>query len=144
MTAAILAAQAVASAAMCGIVWFVQLVHYPLFGRLPADVAAGYCGENVRITPRVVLPPMLVEAATAAWLACWPPEGIGRGPAIAGLALAAVAWCSTLVVQMPLHRRLGREGPTAATVAALVRSNWLRTAAWSARAALAAWMLRVG
>jgi len=47
-------------------------------------------------------------------------------------------------VQMPLHGRLGREGATSAAVTALVRSNWLRTAAWTARAALAAWMLRVG
>jgi hypothetical protein len=45
---------------------------------------------------------------------------------------------------MPLHGRLGREGPAAAAVGALVRTNWLRTAAWTARAALAAWMLRVG
>jgi hypothetical protein len=28
-------------------------------------------------------------------------------------------------------------------VAALVRSNWLRTLTWTLRAALAAWMLRV-
>lgn len=143
MTAAILGLQAVASAAMCGIIWFVQLVHYPLFGRLPAD-AAGYCAAHGRITPRVVLPPMLAEAATAAWLAIWPPAAIGRGSALVGLGLVAVAWASTLLVQMPLHGRLGREGPAAATVAALVRSNWLRTAAWTARAALAAWMLRVG
>jgi hypothetical protein len=144
MTVAILAAQAVASAAMAGIVWFVQLVHYPLLARLPAAGSADWCAENRRITPRVVLPPMLVEAGAAVWLAAAPPPAVGRPAALVGLALVAVAWASTLLVQMPLHARLGREGPTAATVTALVRSNWLRTAAWTARAAVAAWMLRVG
>jgi hypothetical protein len=144
MTAAILAAQAIASAVMAGIVWFVQLVHYPLFARLPPTGSAAWCAEHRRITPRVVLPPMLVEAGTALWLAAAPPPAVGRPAALVGLALVAVAWASTLFVQMPLHARLGREGAAAATVAALVRSNWLRTAVWTARAALAAWMLRVG
>ncbi|MFM9057608.1 MAG: hypothetical protein ACKOSQ_00510 [Planctomycetaceae bacterium] len=29
----LVAAQALASAAMCGVIWFVQVVHYPLFAR---------------------------------------------------------------------------------------------------------------
>jgi hypothetical protein len=43
---------------------------------------------------------------------------------------------------MPQHARLGRGGDAAAAVAALVRGNWLRTLLWTARALLAAWMLR--
>jgi hypothetical protein len=89
-----------------------------------------------------VIPLMLVEGLTAGIVAAAPPPGIPRGLAIAGFVLVLLVWASTALVQMPLHGRLGREGHVPALVAALVRSNWPRTALWTARAVLAAWMLR--
>jgi hypothetical protein len=62
---------------------------------------------------------------------------------LVGLALIAAIWLSTFFVQVPLHGRLARDGHSAAVVDSLVRSNWIRTIAWTARAILAAWMLRV-
>lgn len=136
----VLVAQAVASGMMAGIIWFVQVVHYPLFAAVgPAD-RVPYAVANQRRTTGVVLPPMLVEAAAALWLALRPPAEIGRWPAVAGLVLVALLWLSTLAVQMPLHGRLARDGD-AATVRSLVRGNWPRTLLWTARAVLAAWML---
>ncbi len=137
----VLVAQAVASGMMAGIIWFVQVVHYPLFAAVTGPAAADYARANQARTSLVVLPPMLVEAVAAAWIAVSPPGGIGRGPAVAGLALVALVWLSTLAVQMPLHARLAREGHAPGVVAALVRSNWPRTILWTARAILAAWML---
>ncbi len=140
-TDGILIAQAIASAAMCGVVWFVQLSHYPSFDLVGGD-GREYSRENQRRTARVVVPFMLVEATTAALVAWSPPPGVPRLAAVAGLALVAATSMSTAVVQMPLHARLARDGHDAATIAALVRSNWLRTLLWSLRAALAVWMLR--
>ena len=54
--------------------------------------------------------------------------------------LLAVIWVSTFLIQVPLHGRLTR-GFDATRHSALVRSNWIRTVAWSARGALLAWML---
>ena len=140
-TEIILAAQALASAAMCGLIWFVQLVHYPLFARTDTTHSPDYPDENQRRTAPVVLPPMLVEAATAALIAVNPPPEIGRPVALVGLAMVAAVWLSTLLVQMPLHGQLTHAGHTPATVAALVKTNWFRTILWSARALLATWML---
>jgi len=134
----------VASGMMAGIIWFVQVVHYPLFAAVSGPDAPAYARENQQRTSLVVLPPMLVEAAAAGWLAASPPPAIGRGPALAGLVLVALLWLSTLAVQMPLHGRLATDGHMAATVTALVRSNWPRTILWTARAVLAGWMLAVG
>jgi len=53
---AILAAQALTSSAMCGLIWFVQLVHYPLFARVGTDDAANHAAENQRRTSWVVVP----------------------------------------------------------------------------------------
>ncbi|MFN5756103.1 MAG: hypothetical protein ACK54F_13805 [Planctomycetia bacterium] len=138
----LLMAQAIASGAMCGVIWFVQIIHYPLFVRLDGPDATDYAQENQRRTGSVVIPFMLVEGLAAAALAWRPPPGVPFPVAIAGVAIVVALWLSTALVQMPLHARLAREGESPAVVAALVRSNWLRTALWSARAALAVWMLR--
>ena len=141
-TDGILIAQALASGAMCGVIWFVQLSHYPSFDLVAGD-GRSFARANQRRTAQVVVPFMLVEAATAAILAFSPPPGVPRFAIVAGLALVVATSLSTAVVQMPLHARLARDGHDAATIAALVRSNWLRTILWSLRAALAVWMLRV-
>ncbi|MCE9631854.1 MAG: hypothetical protein K8S94_14215 [Planctomycetia bacterium] len=139
----ILAAQAVASGAMCGLIWFVQVVHYPLFVATTGDPSADYAAENQRRTSWVVLPFMLVEMATAALIVIAPPPGVGRGTAVVGMVLVIAIWASTLLVQMPLHARLARDGHRPPLVDALVRGNWFRTLAWTVRAILAVWMLRV-
>ena len=79
---------------------------------------------------------MLAEATTATWLlvARW-QAGTPR-LALAGWLLLAVIWVSTALVQMPLHRRLGRSFD-APTIDRLVASNWIRTVAWSLRAPIA-------
>jgi len=139
----LLMAQAVASGMMAGVIWFVQVVHYPLFAAVTGPHAGDYARANQARTSLVVIPPMLVEAAAAGWLAIWPPPAVGRGPAVAGAVLVGLLWLSTLAVQMPLHARLASEGHAAGVVAALVRGNWPRTLLWTARAILAAWMLAV-
>ena len=150
----VLIAQIMASTTMAAIAWFVQIVHYPLFALLPSSgskaaevagmsrsVARDYHDENLRRTRPIVLVPMVVEAASAAWLAIYPPAAVGRGASIAGLSLVAIVVLSTALVQVPLHESLRSGDAPAETVDRLVRSTRIRTAAWSARAALAAWML---
>ena len=119
---------------MVGLIWFVQVVHYPLLARLDAAGNA----EHQRRTGYVVALPMAVEALTAVALVAARPDGVGLGQAVAGVILVAVLWISTALVQVPRHRALalGR-----GDVDRLVAENWIRTAAWTARGALVAWML---
>lgn len=141
LTEILLAAQAATSAAMCGLIWFVQVVHYPLFARIDGDASKAFADEHQARTARVVIPFMLVEGIAAAAVAWAPPPGVPRWLAMLGLAVLVAIWLSTALVQMPLHGRLARDGHAAETVAALVRSNWPRTVLWSVRAAIAIWML---
>ena len=82
--------QALASGSMCGLIWFVQLVHYPLFSHLEGEQAQKYSLDNQRRTPLVVIPLMLMEMVAALCLAAWPPVSIGRGMAIVGVGLILV------------------------------------------------------
>lgn len=123
---------------MTGVIWVVQLVHYPLFARVGADAFAAYEVEHRARISLVVMVPMLVELATAAWIAARPPPSVPAWSAWAGLVLVAIVWASTFLLQVPLHDRLSvAHDPEA--IRALVRGNALRTAAWTARGLLVAW-----
>lgn len=121
---------------MCGVVWVVQIVHYPLYARVGESHFADYEREHCTRIGFVVLPLMLIEAALASWMLFKAPAEL-RGLAIAGVVLLAVIWLSTFLIQVPCHRRLER-GFEHAAWSRLVRSNWIRTVAWSLRGGLAA------
>jgi len=128
---------------MLGLIWFVQVVHYPLFARVDERRFAAYEAAHQQRTTLVVAPLMLVELATALWIAAGIGElaaSVPRWMALTGLALVGINWLSTGLVQVPLHRRLAH-GYDARTARRLVTTNWLRTAAWTARGVIAVGMV---
>ncbi|MGI9116330.1 MAG: hypothetical protein ACR2JV_01685 [Gaiellales bacterium] len=135
----LLAAQAFATLFMCGVIWMCQIAHYPLLADV-GDALPRYQARNVRLTTWVVGLPMLVEAGCAAVLLVWRPSGIPFWAAALGAALVVLIWLATIAFSVPMHDRLGR-GLAADAHARLVRTNWIRTAAWTARGALVLWML---
>lgn len=132
------AAHALATCIMVGLIWFVQIVHYPLFARVGRDAFAAYEAEHQRRTTLVVAPTMFVEVGTAALLLFALPTNV---TAWIGAVLLAVVWASTFFVQVPLHTRLSQAWDDRLG-RALVRTNWVRTLAWSARGVCAFVMLR--
>ena len=124
---------------MVGVIWFVQVVHYPLFSRVGGEGFARYSEAHSRLTTYVVGPPMLAEAATALLLVFRRPVEIPLWAALVGLALIGMIWASTALLQVPRHTALG-SGFDRAALSGLVLTNWLRTAAWSVRGALVLWM----
>ena len=128
---------------MTGLIWFVQVVHYPLFLEIDGDAFRQYSASNQRRTALVVAPAMLLEAVTAIGLVALFPAGPERVAAWVGLGLLSAIWLSTAFVQVPLHRRL-LGGYDRHTIEQLIHSNWFRTFAWTLRAVLALWLLRPG
>jgi uncharacterized membrane protein len=137
-----------ASAYLAGLIWVIQIVHYPMLAELDPQHAASACARHANAITPIVAPAMLIELATAVLIL--PPVGLVQSAA--GLvpwvwisfALIVVVWISTFVVQVPLHTRLQRQ--TSGTidldgVRLLVRTNWVRTICWSARALLAGWFV---
>lgn len=120
---------------LTGLIWFVQIVHYPLMNQVDERAFARYHREHVRRTTSVVAAPMIVEAVTAAAIAIEPPARIPEWQAWLGLLLVGVIWASTVMLQVPAHRRL-EQGFLGRTHRRLVATNWMRTAAWSLRAVL--------
>lgn len=135
----ILLAHLAATLFMVGVIWFVQVVHYPLFSRVGSEGFSLYSEAHSRLTTYVVGPPMLVEAATALLLVFRRPEGVPLAAVLIGVALVAVVWLSTALLQVPRHKTLG-SGFDRRAWSELLLSNWTRTVAWSARGALVLWI----
>lgn len=122
------------SAMLTGLIWTIQLVHYPSFAFVEAvQFPSFHAFHSQRIT-FIVAPLMLVEVALALWgVWQWPQEKVLWA---AGL-LVVVIWLSTLFLQIPLHHRLGLSQDLS-LVEKLVTGNWIRTLAWSLKTLLLA------
>ena len=115
---------------MVGIVWIVQVVHYPLFARVGDSGFPAYSAAHSHLTRLVVNLPMLVEAATVVTLLFFRPAALRASLAWVGLGLLAVVWLSTALLHCPRHRALGH-GFDQQAYRILVLSNWAHTAARS-------------
>lgn len=127
----------------CGLIWIVQLVHYPLFDRVDPDGWEGFAASHRERIARVVVPTMGLEGLGAvALLPWWWGEAAPLDGWTAGLNLVGLAgiWLSTALLQVPAHRRLERRFDARAH-RRLVDTNWVRTALWSARTLGLAWAL---
>lgn len=131
--------QLAATLFMTGLIWFVQIVHYPLFAEVTPTGLPRYEILHAQRTSWVVFPPMLVELLTTVSTLYPPlrPRFLSMTEAFMLAALVGVIWLTTGLGHVPLHTRLGRPLDDAtSTLTLLVRLNWLRTAAWTLRAAL--------
>lgn len=120
------------SGLMAGVIWVVQLVHYPLFVHVAEADWREFHRQHTRRITWIVAPAMLGELLASIWLVVLQP---GSVLAWVGLSLVLALFAVTALVQVPLHDRLSR-GRDAVVIARLVRSNWLRTTLWSARFAV--------
>ena len=114
---------------MVGLIWFVQVVHYPMFRNVGEGSFREYARIHQRLTPLVVAPLMLVEAFTSVGLLYRSPESISSGWMWAGIGLVFVVWLSTAILQLPRHGALADNGFSAVHHSALVATNWVRTIA---------------
>ncbi|MEM9420553.1 MAG: hypothetical protein AAGA25_16115 [Planctomycetota bacterium] len=131
---------AAATLYMTGLIWFVQRVHYPLMGCVGESGYAHYQREHQRRTGWAVGPAMLIELGCAVTLCLVPQATEPRTIAWVGLALLAILWLSTGLLQVPCHRKLA-QGFDRHTHRKLVQTNWLRTVCWSLRGVLALLLL---
>ncbi|RYU80135.1 hypothetical protein [Hymenobacter persicinus] len=121
------------AAYLTGVIWTVQLVHYPGFARAARDTFADFHRQHSRQISWVVIAPMVLELGLAGALA-WLGAELGAVRWWA-LALVLLIWAATFFITVPFHHRLA-QGYDYVAIDGLVRTNWVRTLAWTARAGL--------
>ena len=121
---------------MTGLIWFVQIVHYPLFRTISQVEFAEYHRRHMSSTGAVVVFPMLIEIVSVAALVLMEPNLLANPLFLGSLILLAVVWISTGFLQVPAHRSLRRDGNGRSAIRSLLFGNWFRTIAWSGRTCL--------
>ncbi len=115
---------------MTGIIWFVQIVHYPLFAEVGSDKFLHYVQMHRSLTSLVVALPMVIQIVSALYVAI----RSAREDTILlwiNFGLVFLIWICTAAFSIPSHERLCTSGFSAVTHSWLVNTNWLRTIAWS-------------
>lgn len=130
----VLAAQAGAACFGAGVLWTMQTLNYPLLGLVGADQVPAYETVHNRRFIAVVGPPLVVSLVAAVIMLVDRPARVSLFVPILGLVLLAAIIGSTIRYGAPAHARLQR-GFDAAIHRRLVRTNWVRTGAWTVLAA---------
>jgi len=124
------------SYALMGLIWTIQLVHYPAFRHVAVEDFHNFHHMHTRGISVIVMPLMLVELAAACWLV-WNPAT--RDPLQwLLLTLVGLIWLSTFSLQVPCHAHLA-QGKDLEKIEKLISTNWLRTLAWTLKAGLLLW-----
>ena len=112
--------------ALFGLIWTIQLVHYPMFKLVEAPHWPRFHRYHSRNITLIVFPLMLVELLTSIQLF------IGEESFTNTLALgcSAATWLLTFVVFMPLHHKVAVR-PDANVFSKLYGLNWIRTGVWT-------------
>lgn len=126
--------------AMVGVIWMVQVVHYPMLARFSAVSPAVEAVDHQRRITWVVGPLMAAEGVTALILLVDRPDTMSAVGAWTAAALLGVALGSTVLFQVPLHGRLAK-AHDAEAAKRLIATNWIRTVAWTARGIVLAGVL---
>jgi hypothetical protein len=124
-----------------GMTWVLQLMHYPLYHQVGAAEFPSYMRAN---NARAALPAILPALATlaASLLLLWRrPPIVTEAFAWSAVVLNLVVVISTAIWQGRLHAQLARSGKSETAIDLLVRTNWIRTMAFTVQALLVIWML---
>lgn len=127
-----LVANLVSTAVMVGVIWFVQVVHYPLLAQFGESQSVDVAHVHQRRTGYVVGAPMAVEGVSTLALLASRPDNVSFVLPWIGAVLLAVSLGSTVLLSVPLHSRMAQSfSPEIGR--RLVVTNWPRTVAWSLR-----------
>ena len=124
-----------------GLIWLVQLVHYPGFAKIGIDAYKGYQEFHMRGITWIVGPSMFSELAlTALGFFYWHHLPFKNLYLIAAF-LVLVIWINTVFWAIPAHGTLVQDGQDQALISRLVQLNWWRTISWTLRTILLAYVV---
>ena len=127
-----LAAQAISTICMLGIVLFVHIVQYPMLALVPKigreEFERRYC-DRAGI---IIAPLMIIEAVTALFFTLYTPFRL-TALTISGSILVALIWSITFFISVPHHQKLINAWDDAVH-RRLMFSNLLRVILWALRA----------
>jgi hypothetical protein len=119
------------TAYLTGLIWTIQVVHYPLFAKVGKENFITYLTDHNLLITYVVMLPMIIELAVSGWLLLQRPPQIPFWVAVSGFSLTCLIWLATFFVACTYHAELFAKGYNLEVINNLVNANWIRTIAWT-------------
>ena len=120
----------IATSVMVGVIWIIQLVHYPSFHFIELNQYTTFQRFHMSRISYVVIPAMLTELFTLIFIII-PMDQVDH-IILASAFLLIVIWLMTAVFFSDVHQKLTL-GYDQAVVEKLVKLNWGRTLLWTLR-----------
>jgi hypothetical protein len=120
---------------MVGVIWLIQIIHYPLFRLVGESTFIDYHKIHIQKTSIVIAVPMILEVLTGLYLFSFIELYRNNFMFLIAFALNVLIWLVTFFTSVPKHKILSKGGDDS-VLNALVRTNWIRTMAWTLRALL--------
>lgn len=116
--------------ALFGLIWVIQLVHYPAFEFVDSQNFLAFHQHHTSAITFIVMPLMLIELGLSIYLG---QHYQWNTVYLIPLLLVLIIWLSTFFIQVPLHNTLGN-GKDSDLIQKLVNTNWIRTILWTIKA----------
>jgi len=137
---AITAVHAVATWWLVGMIWTIQMVHYPSFASIEPSQFSEFQQKHSETMGWLVGAPWLIEGLSVLALFLLAPDNTTRVIAAVGGILALVVIAVTITKSIPAHEILSG-GFSQPAHDRLVSTNWWRTLSWTARGVVALLLL---
>ena len=121
------------SAVLCGLIWTIQIVHYPSFLDVGTNEYLSFQQNHMRNISVVVIPLMLLELAAGIYLQIEFVAFNLHWSVFIATFLLLLIWIITIFFASPLHGKLVSQGYNTQNIQKLININWWRTIAWTGR-----------
>ena len=129
----ILIIQLLFSGIILGILWFIQLIHYPLFFKIKEDFEA-YEKEHIKRMTYLIIPLIIPDVFLNVLLTLLLVHHPYSLLLAFSLGFNLMTWLSTLFFQIDQHKQLSCCF-SLKTLKALVKTSWIRTVLWTFKTA---------
>lgn len=124
-----------------GQIWLVQIVVYPLFAKVGETEYVAYHRFYTRCIPLPVIIPGFASFLLPVPLALYGPV-VPHWMSAANIAVGIIGLLVTVVLEIPHHNRLEKDGKNDNSITELIRYNWPRTLSISIQAVITFLMMR--
>ena len=132
-------AQIISSLFMTGLIWTIQVVHYPSFKFIDVTKFSNFEHFHSNRISYVVIPFMLLELVSAFTLIKFNTTAGFTKPLYFNLFILIVIWSLTFFISSRIHVQL-LDGFDHSLIEKLTSTNWPRTSLWSAKSILIYWV----
>jgi len=126
--------------ALVGLIWVIQLVHYPSFHFVDKSNFAQFESFHSLRISIVVIPLMLLELISSLALLYYAPKKLML-PIVVALFFVLLVWAITFFVSSPIHGKLLSDYDKE-LIDKLISTNWWRTILWTLKSFLLIYILK--